>query len=146
MKKFIFTAMALVFVASMAFAVENAAKISKAAAVKPVEMEGIIIDNLCATGNKAKLPEFIKTHTKSCALMPNCAKSGYSLYMPDGSLNPFDKASNVRIEKFLKKKASNLEVSVSVKEQLSGELKLVTIKNSKNAEPANAVSEKKMGK
>ena len=139
MKKMLIMAMSVVLMGSMAFAAEKAAA-AAAPAEKAIQMEGIIIDNACATANKANLPEFIKTHPKSCALMPNCVKSGYSLYMPDGTLKAFDKTSNVKIEMFLKKKASRLDVMLTVKEK-NGELQLITIMNSmKKAAPAKAAA------
>ncbi|ERR1017187_6751130 len=136
MKKMLILVLSLVLTASVAFAQEKAA----AAPEKAVQMEGTIIDNACATANKAKLPEFIKTHPKSCALMPNCVKSGYSLYLPDGTLKAFDKTSNVKIEMFLKKKASRLDVMLTVKEK-NGELQLITIMNSmKKTAPAKTAA------
>lgn len=126
MKKMITFAVAALLIAGAVYAAETAAK--PAAGVKAMTYEGTIIDNLCATGNKAKLGDFIKTHTKQCALMPNCAASGYSLYMPDGTLMPFDKASSMKIQKFLKKKSSKLEVSVTANKN-ADTLQLVSIKN-----------------
>lgn len=126
MKKTIIAAIAALLLAGMVIAADEAVK--PAAGAKAMTYEGTIIDNMCATGNKAKLGEFIKTHTKQCALMPNCAASGYSLFMPDGSLMPFDKVSSTKIQKFLKKKSSKLEVSVSANET-AGTLTLVSIKN-----------------
>jgi type 1 fimbria pilin len=126
MKNIIFTILALALVAGALLAADQTPK--PEATAKVLTYEGTIIDNLCATGNKVNLGKFIKTHTKECALMPNCAASGYSLYMPDGSLMAFDKASGVKIQKFLKKKSSKLEVSVSANSN-DGTLQLVSIKN-----------------
>ena len=125
MKKTALLAAALLLAAGLAYAAEAAkpAEMSKA-----MTFEGTIIDNQCASQNKANLPEFIKTHPKSCALMPNCAASGYSLYMPDGKLMAFDKESNAKILAFLKKKSSKLTVVIKASE-VSGELKLASIKN-----------------
>jgi hypothetical protein len=125
-KNIIITIITLVLVAGAVLAADQAPKTETAA--KIMTYQGTIIDNLCATGNKANLGKFIKTHTKECALMPNCAASGYSLYMPDGSLMAFDKASGAKIQKFLKKKSSKLEVSVSAN-SIDGTLQLVSIKN-----------------
>lgn len=57
-------------------------------------LKGTIIDNKCATANKDNLAEFIKTHTKECALTPDCVASGYSIYT-DGNLLKFDSDSNM---------------------------------------------------
>lgn len=126
MKKTILIITALLLVAGAAFAADQAAKPQATPGI--MTYEGTIIDNLCATGNKANLGAFIKTHTKQCALMPNCAASGYSLYMPDGSLMPFDRESGAKIQKFLKKKSNKLKVSVTANME-SGTLQLISIKN-----------------
>jgi hypothetical protein len=90
-------------------------------------LKGDIIDNLCANGHKDALGDFVKTHTKACALMPNCAASGYSLFS-EGKLYTFDSESNKKIEEFLKKEDSKLQVSVELKKE--GELySLVSIEN-----------------
>jgi hypothetical protein len=92
-------------------------------------LKGTIIDNHCAAMSKDNLPEFVKTHTKACALMPDCAASGYSIFA-DGKLHKFDQASNKKVEEFLKKAESKLEVVVKA-EKVGEELKLVSIENQK---------------
>jgi hypothetical protein len=92
-------------------------------------LKGTIIDNRCAGMNKDNLADFIKTHTKQCALMPDCVASGYSLFV-DGKLHKFDQASNKKVEEFLKKDESKLEVVVKT-EKVGEELKLVSIENQK---------------
>lgn len=132
MKKIFLTAIAVMLLAGIVFAVEQAAKPAEDA--KVMTYMGTIIDNLCATTNKANLGEFVKTHTKKCALMPNCAASGYSLYMSDGKLMPFDKAGNKKIVTFLKKKNvlkkkyGELTVTITASEA-NGELSIVSIQN-----------------
>jgi hypothetical protein len=91
-------------------------------------LQGIVIDNACASGHKDSLAEFTKTHTKDCALMPGCIASGYSLYTPDGKLHTFTKASNAKIVEFLKGKDSRLAVELKVK-QVGKRLELLSIKN-----------------
>jgi opacity protein-like surface antigen len=124
MKKLILIAVALCLVISFAFAAESVSA-TVGNAVMPIK--GTIIDNMCAGAHKADMGEFIKTHTKSCALMTDCAASGYSIYA-DGKLMQFDKGSSAKIEEFLKKDDSKLEVVVET-EKVGDELKLVSIKN-----------------
>jgi len=90
-------------------------------------LKGDIIDNMCANGHKDELADFVKTHTKKCALMPSCAASGYSLYA-DGELHRFDVTSNAKIEEFLKEENSKLQVVVIAK-KIGEELSLVSIAN-----------------
>jgi len=132
MKKILAVMFILAIAVSLANAEEQSAKLVSQTAMtsgKTMAMEGTIIDNACATANKKNLATFIKTHPKSCALMPNCVASGYSIYTKDGKLTAFDKKSDAKIEKFLKKNASTLDVAITAKE-IKGELSLVSIKNS----------------
>ncbi|MDD5686883.1 MAG: hypothetical protein PHE88_03505 [Elusimicrobia bacterium] len=107
---------------------ENMPKTAKQADKNVMEFKGIVIDNMCATSNKDKLGDFVKTHTKECALMANCQASGYSLYTADGQLIGFDKESNPKIVKFLKNKNSKLQVVLKAKKD-GDMLHLVSIKN-----------------
>ena len=118
----------LVFITLSLLAAGYAAVYSKEAA-KPdtITLTGTIIDNMCAGKNRADLENFIKTHTKECALEPPCAGSGYSLYHY-GALIPFDDESNKKIEQFLKKKNTTLKVSVVVK-KAADKYSLISIKN-----------------
>lgn len=111
----------LVFAATAVYAAEPAK-----AAVET--LQGTVVDNSCASGHQADMAEFVKTHTKECALMKDCAASGYILYTPDGKQVAFDAKSNQKIIKFLKKKDSKLQVEITA--QLTGDkLSLKSIKN-----------------
>ena len=93
-----------------------------------ITLKGTIIDNKCAEANKANLSNFIKTHTKECALMPACTASGYALYTNERLLMKFDKESSAKVAEFLKKPDSTLNVTVVVK-QVGSELNLISIAN-----------------
>ncbi|OGD11679.1 MAG: hypothetical protein A2W20_07300 [Candidatus Aminicenantes bacterium RBG_16_66_30] len=92
-----------------------------------LSFKGEIVDNMCAAENKDNLADFLKTHTKECALMSECVASGYSIFA-DGKLHKFDQASNKKIEEFLRKPDSKLQVVVKA-ERVGKELKLVSIEN-----------------
>jgi hypothetical protein len=92
-------------------------------------LKGDIVDNMCAAENKDHLADFLKTHTKECALMSDCIASGYSIFA-DGKLHKFDQASNKKIEEFLRKPDSKLQVVVKA-ERVGKELKLLSIENQK---------------
>ena len=92
-----------------------------------ITLKGDIIDNMCANASKDKLEEFVKTHTKECALMTHCVASGFSIYA-DGKLHKFDEVSNKKIEEFLNKSASKLQVVVSAK-KLGETYSLLSIEN-----------------
>lgn len=112
MKKLLFALIALCVVTSFAFA--QVAASTATTSDQAVAIKGVIIDNMCAESHKDGLAEFVKTHPKSCVFMPDCAASEFSIYV-DGKLTKFDKESNPKIEEFLKKEGSSLEVNVTVK-------------------------------
>lgn len=121
-KTFTFLALGLIALLSFAFQVQADSHLGET-----ITLEGDIIDNMCAGGHKDDLAEFVASHTKSCALMPNCIASGYSLFV-DGKLHKFDDASNTKIEEFLKKSDSKLQVSVTIT-KTEDLISLVSIKN-----------------
>ncbi len=122
MKKILCFALLACFVASMAFAGETPAKTEKS-----IVLKGDIIDNMCAGAQKNQLSTFVKTHTKECALQ--CAGSGYSIFS-NGKLSKFDKASNPKVEEFLKKPDSKLQVVITAEPE-GKDLDLVSIENQK---------------
>lgn len=142
MKKVFFVLLALCFVSSLAFAQDatqpvTATTTTETTAVvttttttpEAIVLKGSIIDNMCAGANKDTLAEFVKTHTKDCALMPGCVASGYSI-LADDKLYKFDKDSSAKVAEFLKNADSKLQVSVTAK-QVGDELSLVSIENQK---------------
>ncbi|MBU0548102.1 MAG: hypothetical protein KJ710_01465 [Candidatus Omnitrophica bacterium] len=135
MKRILFVFIAFCFVSSLAFAQDAAehtvtAGAMDAATTMDDEMviNGYIIDNRCAeANNNDTLSEFVKIHTKQCALMPACIESGYSIYS-DGILYVFDTDSNTQIVEFLNNADSKLKVTV-VAEQVGDELSLISVEN-----------------
>ena len=117
--KHVFTACSFIFVGALSSQANTAGKVS---------LSGTIIDNHCAAANADKLGEFVKTHTKDCVLAPDCKASGFALYTSENKLMPFKKANSKKIEMFLEKKNSSLNVKVSA-EEVGDSLDLVSIKN-----------------
>jgi len=127
MKKLLLVVLGIALTSTFVFA--QAASPETPVSTDTMTITGTIIDNMCAGAHSADLDEFIKTHPKSCALMPDCVASGYLIYA-DGKLSKFDKASSAKIEEFLKKKDSKLTVVATVK-KVGEELSLVSIENQK---------------
>jgi len=117
---------AVIAVAALAVLVSGA--YAAVASGQTLTLRGTLIDNACA-GHQTpeQLTAFIKTHTKECALMPGCAASGYGIFA-DGIFRRFDDASNARIEAFLHRADSKLEVVVVVR-QVGERLELVSVEN-----------------
>ncbi|MCX5699649.1 MAG: hypothetical protein NTX01_08355 [Candidatus Omnitrophica bacterium] len=145
MKKVLFVLMAFCFVSSLVFAAESTVTTTTTKAATPattavtmnvavtipeiIALKGDVIDNMCAGANKDNLVEFVKTHTKECALKPGCMDSGYSVFV-DGKLYAFDKDSSAKVAEFLKQADSKLQVIITAK-QVGDELSLVSIENQK---------------
>jgi len=141
MKKIFLVLIALCFASALAFAedtvkaadttttttVTTATTVTAPAPAEAIVLKGDVIDNLCAGMNKDTLAEFVKTHTKECAIKPGCMDSGYSIFA-DGKLYKFDKDSSAKVAEFLNKADSKLQVTVTAK-QVGDELNLVSIEN-----------------
>jgi len=85
-KKPIFlTVIALLFVVSLAYANQK------------VKLTGYVVDVKCATEHAKGKPEdimkFAAEHTRECALMEECVRSGYGIFA-DGRWFPFDAKGN----------------------------------------------------
>ena len=88
-----------------------------------VKLTGYLIDNACAGAHvkEASFKERIKRHSTSCALMPNCASSGYALFTADGKLYKFDETGNKTVEELLKDTETKNGVSIAVEGTIEGE-------------------------
>jgi hypothetical protein len=103
---------------------------------KQVKITGYIMDNACASGhvNDADFGERVKQHSTSCALSPNCAGSGYSVFS-EGKLYKLDTNGNTRAEELLRDTETKNGVMVAVEGTLEGD----TVKVSKLTEAKVAV-------
>ena len=94
---------------------------------KTVTLNGYLLDNMCASMhvNDKDFAERVKKHPTSCALMPNCAKSGFALFS-DGKLYKLDEAGNKSAEEVLKNTKKKNSVEVAVEGTLEGDTLHVT--------------------
>ena len=93
---------------------------------KSVKLTGYIIDNACsARASSENGAEKVKNHTVKCAMMPNCAKSGYAVFA-DNKLYKLDEAGNVKAAEILKNTKAEKGVQVSVEGTLDGDTLKVT--------------------
>src|SRR4029453_17840645 len=78
-------------------------------------LTGYVIDKACA-GNAAKKPDAMAAaagHSKKCALMDNCAASGYGVYS-DGKYYEFDDKGNELAKALIGKSGKEKGIKVSV--------------------------------
>ena len=93
---------------------------------KSVKLTGYIIDNACsARAASENGAEKVKNHTVKCAMMPNCAKSGYAVFA-DNKLYKLDEAGNKKAAEILKNTKAEKGVQVSVEGTLDGDTLKVT--------------------
>ena len=95
-----------------------------------VTLRGVIIDSACAGAHSSDMSNFIQSHTKDCALMPACEKSGYNIYS-EGVLYKFDAAGSAKVAKFLKENSSSLKVTVRA-EKRGDIFRLISIENAQS--------------
>jgi hypothetical protein len=100
-----------------------------AMAQETVTVTGVLVDNKCAQANAADLGNFVTTHTKECALLPECQASGYSIYA-EGVLTKLSEDSWAKVVEFLNSENSKLDVVLTA-EKSGQELKVISIENQK---------------
>lgn len=88
------------------------------------DIRGILMDQKCSSQAQVRLVPggrlmgglvVAEAHTKQCALMPECQKSGYGVFTYDEKFLTFDAAGNRKAIALLKtaKQLDNLEVEVT---------------------------------
>lgn len=103
-----------------------------AGAASAAEVKGILMDKACSGKAEVRVLStgieggmiVAEAHTRECALMPACQKSGYGVFTYDNKFLTFDEAGNRKALAAIKasQKLDNLEVEVT------GEVKGDTIK------------------
>jgi hypothetical protein len=87
------------------------------------DVKGVLMDKMCSgkadervlsTGIQGGMI-VAEAHTRECALMPACQKSGYGVYTSDNKFLIFDEAGNRKALEAIKasKKLDDLEVEVT---------------------------------
>jgi hypothetical protein len=103
-----------------------------------VTLNGYLIDNACAGAHvtEATFKDRVKKHTVSCAMMPNCVKSGYAVYTSEGKLYKFDEAGNKSAADLLKDTETKSGLSVAVEGTLEGDtIHVVKLSEAKGETP-----------
>ena len=106
--------------------------VSLAGIASAADVKGVLMDRACS--GKAELRVLstgieggmivAEAHTRECALMPACQKSGYGVYTSENKFLNFDEAGNRKALEAIKasKKLDDLEV------EITGEIKGDAIK------------------
>ena len=101
-------------------------------------LQGVLIDKMCSYKAESRivpgprleggiLEAYI--HTKHCALMPECQKSGYGVFTYDNKFVAFDEAGSKKALAFFKQSDKEDDFRVEVAGQMQGDImKVVSIK------------------
>lgn len=95
-----------------------------AAAASAADVKGVLIDQMCSSKAEVRIVSgprleggmiVAEAHTRECALMPACQKSGYGVFTYDQKFLKFDNAGSHKALAALKasKKEDNLKVEVT---------------------------------
>ena len=86
--------------------------LSAIAQTPDTKVQGVLIDKMCSYKAETRVVPggllaggiiTIYPHTKQCALMPDCQKSGYGIFTYDQKFLPFDGAGNQKALAYFKK-------------------------------------------
>ena len=79
------------------------------------DVEGVLMDKMCSMKAMKEGQQAAHMHTRDCALMPDCQKSGYGVFTADGKFIGLDDAGNAKAVAALKasKKKDDLKVRVT---------------------------------
>jgi hypothetical protein len=94
------------------------------ASAAPVQVQGILIDQMCSSKADVRIVSgprleggmiVAEAHTRQCALMPACQRSGYGVFTYDNKFLKFDPAGSRKALAALKasKKEDDLKVEVT---------------------------------
>jgi hypothetical protein len=91
--------------------------ISTVRAHEKVKLTGYVVDVVCAADHTKDNPEdatkFASEHTKECASMEECVKSGYGIFA-DGKWYPFDAKGNTLAKALFEKTTKTDHIKVTV--------------------------------
>jgi hypothetical protein len=94
---------------------------------KSVSLTGYVVDKACSAGASKKADPMAAAagHTKKCALMDPCLKSGYGVFA-DGKYYEFDAKGNELTKSLLDSTSKDKGIKVKVDGKLSGNQLAVT--------------------
>lgn len=112
--------------------------LSAIAQTPDTKVQGVLIDKMCSYKAETRVVPggllaggiiAIYPHTKQCALMPDCQKSGYGIFTYDQKFLPFDGAGNQKALAYFKQAKQEDDFRVEVIGQIQSDvIKVASIK------------------
>jgi hypothetical protein len=109
-----------------------------AASAAPATVQGVLMDKQCSSKAEARVVPggrveggmlVAYVHTRQCALMPDCQKSGYGVFTYDNRFLSFDSAGNQKALAALKAAKKEDDLKVEVTGEIQGDtIKVVSVK------------------
>ena len=100
------------------------------------KVQGVLIDRMCSAKAETRIGPGPRidggivvayTHTKQCALMPECQKSGYGVFTyDDQKFLPFDAAGNQKALAYFNQSKQDSDFRVEVTGKIRGDVMQVT--------------------
>ena len=93
------------------------------------DVEGLLLDRMCAPKLMKQGQQAAQAHTRDCNLMPNCLQSGFGVFTAAGKFIILDAAGNKLAETEMRasQKKDNLRVKVTG-EQTGDTIKVASLK------------------
>ena len=98
-------------------------------AAEQKSVSGYLMDKACSADAMKKGEKAAKEHGLDCALMDDCAKTGFGVFTSDGKFLAFDAAGNKRALAALKASKKKVDIQVTVTGDVSGDtIKVASLK------------------
>ena len=111
---------------------------SFAALASAAQVQGILIDEMCSSKAEVHIVSgprleggmiVAEAHTRQCALMPACQKSGYGVFTYDNKFLKFDEAGSHKALAMLRASKKEDDLKVEVTGDIQGDMiKVATLK------------------
>ena len=109
-----------------------------AAVASAAQVQGILIDEMCSSKAEVRIVSgprleggmiVAEAHTRECALMPACEKSGYGVFTYDNKFLKFDAAGSRKALAALKASKKEDDLKVEVTGEIQGDtIKVASLK------------------
>lgn len=102
---------------------------SLAGTLSAAEVDGVLMDKMCSMKAAKDGQRAATMHTRQCAMMPECEKSGYGVFTADNKFLVLDAAGNEKAVAALKTSTKKDNLKVKVTGEVDGEtIKVANLK------------------